>query len=94
MSTRSLSLQRDPVFASAREWELVDISTVDHVCGINGGTAMAIYCEVADETLTVDTTRMTAQATPVLAKGVNAFEVTRVDRAATTLTGNVYLLAW
>jgi len=94
MSTRTLSLKRNSVFASAREWELVDISTTDHVVGINGGVAMAIYCETADESMTVDTTRMVAETTPVLEKGMNAFEVTRVDRAATTLTGNVYLLAW
>ena len=82
------------VFASALEWELIDVAAADQVISIGGGVAKAIYCEVAGEVLTIDTDLTTNKATPTLQEGMNPWSCTRVYKTGTVTTGNVYAVTW
>ena len=81
-------------FASAREMEHVDISGGDHVCALESGIALAVYCDTAGEILKIDNTKMTGYTTLALQAGWNEIEVTRVWQTGSTIAGNVDLGTW
>jgi len=81
-------------YASASLLELVDISSTDHTVLINGGQAMAIYCNTAGEILKIDTGRQTAFTTLALQAGWNQIAVTKVYKTGSTIAGSVMLGAW
>ena len=80
------------VFASVKEWEA--ITDADITISINGGVAMAIYCESAGDVVQLSNSLTTNKATPVLQQGFNPWEVTAVFAAGTVLVGNCWAVAW
>lgn len=93
MGAQFINGQRN-AFASAREMEHVDIGTADHQVTINGGVAMAVYCDTAGEILTIDNTMLTGYTTLALMEGWNAIEVTKIYQTGSTISGNVDVGAW
>lgn len=84
----------DHIFASAREFELVDISSTDHEVSINDGIAFAINCDTAGEILKIDTEVMTGYTTLPLVEGINLIQCTKVYKTGSTIAGIVELQAW
>lgn len=82
------------VFASVKEWEEIDVTGGDQTITINGGVAMAIFCEDDGCELTIDTQHSTNKITPVFKAGVVPWEVTKIYQTGTTLVGQCWALAW
>ncbi len=94
MTKRSRTVGNDHVFASAKFFELVDISSVDHDVVINDGVAMAIFCDTDGEVLKIDTPDQTGYTPLPLIQGINPISCTKIYKTGSTITGNVELWSW
>jgi hypothetical protein len=81
------------VFASVKEWEA--IAEANASITINGGVAMAIFCESAGSVIEITNSVTTSsKVTPVLPAGFFPIEVMTTVAAGTVLVGNVWAVSW